>query len=131
VDQKGCYYSTFKLPKDLIACEIIGFGIEDYKLNSVFKFGASPKDIDENEYYFEHIVHKGCYIRLMATDGSNNNLIPYPAIVSDQECNFCEISLASNLKVYHAWSKNNDNGCHSIILRIKNLILNISIKPAP
>jgi len=34
------------LPEALIAPEIIGFGIENYKLNSIFNFGASPKGID-------------------------------------------------------------------------------------
>lgn len=107
-----------------------GKEIENYKLNSVFNFGASSDEIDETEYYFEHTTHDGCYIRIMATEETNTNSIAYPAIVSDQECNFMETNLSENLKIYHAWSKNNDNGCHSIILKVKNLIFNISVKPS-
>jgi hypothetical protein len=131
VEQKGYFSPASKLPVDLIAPEIVGFDIEGYKLNSVFNFGASSQDIDETEYYFEHVTHKGCYLRIMVTDANNKSAIPYPAIVSDQECNFSEISLDDNLKIYHAWSKKNDNGCHSMIFKVNHLIFNCSIKPAP
>ena len=67
----------------------------------------------------------------MATEETDTNSIAYPAIISDQECNFVEISLSENLMIYHAWSKNNDNGCHSLSLKVKNLIFNINVKPAP
>lgn len=129
VEQKGFFYSASKLPETLVAPKLADFSIENYKLNSVFNFGASSDEIDETEYYFEHTTHDGCYIRIMATEETNTNSIAYPAIVSDQECNFVETSLSENLKIYHAWSKNNDNGCHSIILKVKNLIFNISVKP--
>lgn len=131
VEQKGYFYSASKLPETLVAPKLVDFGIKNYKLNSVFNFGASPKDIDETEYYFEHATHKGCYLRIMVTDANNKSAIPYPAIVSDQECNFSEISLDDNLKIYHAWSKKNDNGCHSMIFKVNHLIFNCSIKPAP
>lgn len=57
VEQKGYFYSASKLLKTLIAPKLADFGIENYKLNSIFNFGASPDKIDETEYYFEHTTH--------------------------------------------------------------------------
>ena len=129
VEQKGYFYCASKLSETLVARKLADFSIENYKLNSVFNFGTSSNEIDETEYYFEQTIHDGCYIRIMATEEKNTNSIDYPDIVSDQKCNFAQTSLSENLKIYHAWSKHNDNGCHSIILKVKNLIFNISLKP--
>ena len=105
--------------------------IEGYSLDSVFLFGESRDSIYEVEYYFESTVEPGSYIRVLVTPVTSLHGIPYPPVVSDQECNFTEQTLKHGNPLYHAWSKNNDNGCHSIVFMKDDLVFNCAIKPAP
>ena len=105
--------------------------IEGYSLDSIFLFGESRESIDEVEYYFESKVEPGSYIRVLVTPVTSPHGIPYPPVVSDQECNFTEKTLKNGNRLYHAWSKNNDNGSHSMVFMKDDWVLNCAIKPAP
>lgn len=130
-EQKGYFYSASQLPETLVAPMLAEFDIENYKLNSIFNFGIAPNKIDETEYYFEHTTHHGCYIRIMVTGEKNIHSIAYPAIVSDQACNFVNTNLSEQIKIYHAWSKRNNNGCHVIVCHLSGIVFYLCIKPAP
>lgn len=110
---------------------LISNKINNYKLDSVFLFGMDSSRIDEAEYYFESLVEPGTYIRLLVTHKSGKYVIQYPPQLGDQECNSTTHQLQNGLNLYHAWSKTNENGSHSLVFQTNEEVINCIIKPAP
>lgn len=108
-----------------------GLMIDGYKCDSVFAFGWQDGQHLEVEYLFESALETGTYVRMLITPDSSPHKIPYPAVVADQECNYAEIDLGEGAPLYHAWSKLNENGSHTLIFKMGDVIINCIIKPAP
>lgn len=105
--------------------------VKGYRLDSIFLFGEDPKHIQEAEYYFESLIEPGSYIRFLVTPNSSKNSIQYPPQLGDQACCSTPYPLKDDELLYHAWSKTNENGSHSLVFKIKDEIVNCIIKPAP
>ncbi len=105
--------------------------IENYRLDSVILFGLDRANIQEAEYYFESTLEPGSYIRFLVTKSDDAHAIKYPPALGDQECNSAVIYLDIGGTLYHAWSKVNDNGCHTLIFKIRETVINCIVKPAP
>lgn len=105
--------------------------IKDYRLNSMFLFGADFKHIQEAEYLFESLIEPGSYIRFLVTANNSKHSIQYPPQLDDQVCHSEVYSLRNTEPLYHAWSRTNENGSHSLVLKIKDEIINCIVKPAP
>lgn len=125
-------YSLAEITKDLLTTiDLTKLQITDYTLDSVFLFGENQNSIHEVEYYFESTKEAGNYIRILTTKEDSKYAISYPAIICDQESNFVTQKLDNGHRIYHAWSKKLDYGCHSLIFKHNNIIFNYIIKPAP
>lgn len=122
---KNTYYAS--LPGSWLTSN----NIENYRLDSLFLFGKDKQHIQEVEYYFESIIEPGSYIRLLVTKASEPNAIQFPPGLSDQECHYKVHTLRNGDALYHAWSKTNDSGSHSLIFKKDEVIINCIIKPAP
>ncbi len=105
--------------------------IQDHKLDSVFLFGKDLRHIQEVEYYFESLIEPGTYIRFLVTHRDAEYSIQYPPKLGDQECHSAIHSLKNGENLHHAWSKTNENGCHSLVFQTKSETINCIVKPAP
>lgn len=105
--------------------------IQDYKLDSVFLFGNDLQNIQETEYYFESLIEPGAYIRFLVTRKDTKHSIQYPPILGDQACHSTIYKLKNGENLYHAWSKTNEFGCHSLVFQTQNETINCIVKPAP
>ena len=110
---------------------LVDTSIENYSLDSLFLFGEDQLHIQEVEYYFESVIEPGTYVRFLVTKQNDINRIQFPPNLCDQECHYVEKILGNGEKIYHAWSKTNTNGCHSLIFKTQDVIINCIIKPAP
>lgn len=105
--------------------------ISDYQLDSIRLYGPNEGNIQEVEYYFESTIEPGTYIYFLSTHQDSEYAIQYPPKLGDQKCEYSEIEMDQESKIYHAWSKNNENGCHTLIFKVKDSVINCIIKPAP
>jgi hypothetical protein len=105
--------------------------IKDYRLDSVLLFGEDLQHIQEAEYYFESLIEPGAYIRFLVTANNSKHSIQYPPESGDQVCHSAVYQLNNGEALYHAWSKTNENGSHSLVFRIKDETINCIVKPAP
>lgn len=129
-----CYpyaVSSLDIKTNLPGYWLLNTVIKDYKLDSVFLFGENLENIQEAEYYFENLIEPGAYIRLLVTNKSSNNAIQYPPQLDDQACHSAVHSLKNSESLYHAWSKTNENGSHSLVFKTQKEVINCIIKSAP
>ncbi|MBX3709995.1 MAG: hypothetical protein KIT56_08015 [Gammaproteobacteria bacterium] len=105
--------------------------IQGYKLDSIFLFGRDLQNIQEAEYYFESLIEPGSYIRFLVTHRDAEYSIQYPPRLDDQACHNTIHKLENGESLYHAWSKTNENGCHSLVFQTKGEVINCIVKPAP
>lgn len=116
---------------DLPGSGIINKLINNYRLDSLLLFGKDKESIQETEYYFEHVMEPGIYVRFLVTKQNTPYSIPFPPSLCKQECHFIVHALGNGEKIYHAWAKNNDNGSHSLIFQDYDCTINCIVKPAP
>lgn len=128
---QGYFYPEEDIKTRLMGDFLRNTPIKNYRLDSILLFGVAPNDICEVDYYFENTVEPGSNLHIMVTQAQNPGGIPYPAILSDQECAHETISLSKANMLYHAWSKRNSNGGHNLVFKQGSLVFNCTIKPAP
>jgi len=105
--------------------------IDDYRLDSLFLIGSNIHNIKEVEYYFESEIEPGSYVRFLTTEQDGEHSIQFPPKLGDQECEYAALTLENGEVLYHAWSKNNEHGCHSLVFKAKDTVVNCIIKPSP
>lgn len=115
----------------LIGNWLLNAPIDGYRLDSILLLGQNAEDIQEVQYYFESLIEPGSYIYFLATKEDAKYKIQYPPVLSDQECNYAVHKLENGEPLYHAWSKTNDNGSHTLVFKNSDSIINCIIKPAP
>lgn len=109
---------------------IIDIPITNYRLDSIFLFTDDLNQYREEEYYFESLLEPGIYIRFLVSKSDSDTGIIYPPQLSDQQCNYFVVHINDN-ELHHAWSKTNDNGCHSLVFKTHGCVVNCIVKPAP
>lgn len=121
-------YAWEQAPKHILKGHIELPQAFGYAPNAIFVCG-SPENPAEIEYYYEHLAHPGCYIRLLTTPHGSQHAMAFPPQLGTQCCRSATLDIEGR-SVYHAFLTE-QFGPHEAVWQRGEQVVLLLVKPAP